>query len=77
MVWQLQVRNPLRANHLLGYVDGSIPQPSDETFDEESNSIPNPKFLELADVDNQLVNCLNVIISPAILPQIVGFNHAL
>ena len=76
MLWQLQMRNALKANQLLGYVEGSIPKPDAEIQDESGQLVPNPALSEWLNIDSQLVSCLNATISSSILPQVIGLEHA-
>ena len=62
MVWQLQVKNALRANQLLEYVDGSKLQPPERITNDTGNVIENSEYLEWINVDRQLVSCLNAIV---------------
>ena len=76
MVWKLQMRNALRANQLLDFVEGAIPKPVAVISDESGEMVPNPVLNEWLNIDYQLVSCLNATISSTILPQIIGFEHA-
>ncbi|KAK3019632.1 hypothetical protein RJ639_004994 [Escallonia herrerae] len=67
----------LRSNNLLGLVDGTEPCPPAEIIIDGSNvKTPNPAYKQWLDRDQYVLSWINISLSEAVLPVVVGHNTA-
>ncbi|KAA8519410.1 hypothetical protein F0562_013666 [Nyssa sinensis] len=79
LTWKAQISAALEVYDLLGYVDGSIPMPSEKiavTTENATEMVTNPIFTEWKKADRHLRSAINAIIHPSLLPHVVNLQHA-
>ncbi|KAK2984661.1 hypothetical protein RJ640_006644 [Escallonia rubra] len=77
LLWQTQLMPILRSNNLLGLVDGTEPCPPPEIIIDGSNvKTPNPAYKQWLDRDQYVLSWINISLSEAVLPVVVGHNTA-
>ncbi|KAA8529815.1 hypothetical protein F0562_034328 [Nyssa sinensis] len=79
LTWKAQISAALDVYDLLGYVDGSIPMPSEQievTVGDAAQRVANPRFTEWKRADRHLRSAINATIHPSLLPHVVNLKHA-
>ncbi|KAA8524495.1 hypothetical protein F0562_010918 [Nyssa sinensis] len=79
LTWKAQISAALDVYDLLGYVDGSIPMPSEHievTVSDVAKRVANPRFTEWRRADRHLRSAINATIHPSLLPHVVNLKHA-
>ncbi|KAK3018744.1 hypothetical protein RJ639_003038 [Escallonia herrerae] len=77
LIWQTQLMHILHSNNLVGLIDGSEPCPPVKIIIVASNvKTPNPAYKQWLDRDQYVLNWINISLSEAILPVVVGHNTA-
>lgn len=80
MTWLRQFRRALRANDLLGYVNGIYLRPEPYIIitnaKNQSRASLNPEFQQWVKIDRQLVSCILSTISTSVLGTLDEYEHA-
>ncbi|KAA8531700.1 hypothetical protein F0562_006583 [Nyssa sinensis] len=79
LTWKAQISAALDVYDLLGYVDGSIPMPSEQievTVGDAAQRVATPRFTEWKRADRHLQSAINATIHPSLLPHVVNLKHA-
>ncbi|KAA8539286.1 hypothetical protein F0562_025978 [Nyssa sinensis] len=74
LTWKAQISAALEVYDFLGYVDGSIPMPSEKvevTTGDATEIVTNPRFTEWKKADRHLRSALNATIHPSLLPHVL------
>lgn len=78
LLWKSQFLPVLRANGLIGFVDGSNVCPPEYLLDLEGNPSkePNPKYSEWVQHDQNVLCWINATLSESVLAHVVGLSSA-
>lgn len=79
LIWLRQIKPYLHGAKFWGYVDGSIPQPSQTlttsaTQTEAAREAPNPKYDEWFTVDQQIVSLITTSLTESVSQLTIGFD---
>ncbi|KAH7860203.1 hypothetical protein Vadar_010596 [Vaccinium darrowii] len=75
ILWKNQVRNALRANGYLGFIDGSTVMPCPKIQDANQNKAPNPEYAKWIMINGHLLACITASVSPSIQTHLLGLGH--
>lgn len=74
IIWQRQFQNILRANGLIGYVEGSIQRPPMKITDANGKEVPNDAFHSWSVVDGHLLSCLTATLTPGLYTTVLHLS---